>query len=69
MTLFAIKKKMILELTPEEKKVVKDYLRDHFLDESASQTADRFEKEFKIPITETCITHIFVELMMECQTN
>jgi len=67
MTLFKLKKTMIRELAPEERKVIRDYLRDHFLEESTAQTAERFEKEFKTPITETCITHIFVELVSQCQ--
>lgn len=67
MTLFELKKTMTRQLTPEEKGIVKDYLREHYLDESAVQTAERFEKVFKTPITETCIAHIFVELICQCE--
>ena len=64
MTTFALKKTMPRELTSYERDIIKSYLDDNHLDESAVFIAEKFEKIFETPITETCITSIFVEMMI-----
>jgi hypothetical protein len=62
---FILQKTMPRELTSLEHNIVKSYLKENYLDVSSEEVAEKFEKVFGTPITETCIRKIVVEMMIE----